>query len=101
MAVEDLRCIKDARRSVSQAGFMDEKTNPPSPRPPIWRTAPGRALLVASGVGAYFLLTRHFDHLLQAVPYLVLLACPLMHVFMHGHHGHGPHREDGTSDTVK
>lgn len=44
-------------------------------------------------VGAYFLLTRHFDHVLQAVPYLLLLACPLMHLFGHRHGAHGPHHE--------
>jgi hypothetical protein len=57
-------------------------------RPPIWRTPLGLILLVASATGAYFLLTGHFDHVLQAVPYLILLACPLMHVFHRGHHGH-------------
>jgi hypothetical protein len=30
------------------------------------------------------------------LPYLILLACPLMHLFMHHGHGHGhkPHRHD-------
>jgi hypothetical protein len=28
-------------------------------------------------------------HTLGALPYLLLAACPLMHVFMH--HGHGGH----------
>ena len=59
-------------------------------RPPIWRSPLGLLLLAASAAGAYFLLTGHFDHLLQAVPYLILLACPLMHVFHRGHHRHGP-----------
>ena len=45
----------------------------------------------AGGLGAYFLLTRHFDHVLQAWPYLLLLACPLMHLFMHKHHGQTKH----------
>ena len=32
----------------------------------------------------------HLAHVGQAVPYLFLLACPLMHMFHgHGHHGHG------------
>lgn len=31
----------------------------------------------------------HGAHLLQLAPFLVLLACPLMHVFGHG--GHGGH----------
>ena len=61
-------------------------------RPLIWRSPLGLVLLAASAVGAYVLLTSHFDHVLQAVPYLILLACPLMHVFHRGHCGHGPAR---------
>jgi hypothetical protein len=26
---------------------------------------------------------------LQVLPYLLLAACPLMHIFMHHGHGHG------------
>lgn len=58
------------------------------PRTRIWQSKTGIVLLAASAVGAYFLLTSHFDHVLQAVPYLILLACPLMHVFHRGHRGH-------------
>lgn len=43
-------------------------------------------------VAAFFLLTEHTAHLLGALPYLLLAACTLMHVFMHhGHHGHHRH----------
>ncbi|XKH00876.1 DUF2933 domain-containing protein [Marinobacter nauticus] len=31
---------------------------------------------------------EHKVHLLGALPWLILLACPLLHVFMHGGHGH-------------
>jgi len=31
----------------------------------------------------------HLSGLLGWLPYLILLACPLMHLFMHGGHGHG------------
>ena len=35
------------------------------------------------------LLTGHKAHLLGFAPYLLILACPLMHFFMHGgHDGH-------------
>jgi hypothetical protein len=48
----------------------------------------------AGAVGAYFLLTRHFDHFVQALPFVILLACPLMHLFMHRHHGgHGQQKD--------
>lgn len=43
-------------------------------------------------VAAYFLITEHRAHVLAFLPYALVLACPLMHVFMHkghgGHHGH-------------
>ncbi|MCS0611925.1 DUF2933 domain-containing protein [Massilia kyonggiensis] len=40
-------------------------------------------------IALFFLLTEHWAHLLGILPYLLLLACPLMHLFhRHGHHGH-------------
>lgn len=57
------------------------------------RTPLGWALsIVAAAAGAYLLMT-HTGHVLGVLPYLVLLACPLMHVLGHG--GHGRHRNDG------
>jgi hypothetical protein len=39
---------------------------------------------------AFFLWTEHRAHLFGALPYLFVLACPLMHLFMHhGKHGGG------------
>lgn len=42
-------------------------------------------------VGLFFLLREHWGHVIGWWPYLLLLACPLLHVFMHGSHGHGRH----------
>ncbi len=42
---------------------------------------------------AVLLVIEHWQHLIYALPYLLLLSCPLMHLFMH--HGHGVH---GTHD---
>lgn len=49
-------------------------------------------LLVASlgVIVAFFLLREHWAHALGLATYLLLLACPLMHLF----HGHGGHRHD-------
>lgn len=33
-------------------------------------------------------------HILSALPYLIFLLCPLMHIFMHG--GHGNHNNKDT-----
>lgn len=32
--------------------------------------------------------------LTSALPWLVILACPLMHLFMHRNRGHGAHRKE-------
>lgn len=61
------------------------------------------ALVGFIAIAAFFLVTEHKAHLLGffaeheahllgALPYLLLLLCPLLHLFMHGgghnHHGH-------------
>ena len=65
----------------------------PQPRqitaPPFWRSRYGLGLVVFGAVAAYFLLSEYRTHFFGALPFLLLLACPLMHVFMHrGHGGH-------------
>lgn len=45
------------------------------------------ALFLATGL--FFLLTEHRAHFFGALPYLLLLACPLAHVFLHGGQRHG------------
>lgn len=57
--------------------------------PSFWSSRYAVGLVVIGGVAAYFLLTEHLAHVVGALPFLLLLACPLMHVFMH--HGHGGH----------
>lgn len=42
-------------------------------------------------VAGYFLYTEHRAHVIAVLPYLLLLACPLMHLFHHGHHHHSGH----------
>ena len=37
---------------------------------------------------AFFILREHWGHVLGLFPYLLLLACPLMHLFMHCGHDH-------------
>lgn len=46
------------------------------------------AFLAFLAVAGFFLLTEHRAHTLGALPFLVILACPLIHLF-HGHGGHG------------
>lgn len=54
-----------------------------------------------AAVALFYLLTEHRAHLFGLLPYLLLLACPLMHRFMHrGRHAppdkRNDPREDGT-----
>ena len=47
---------------------------------------------VLAAVAGWFLWQEHRAHLYGALPFVLLLACPLMHIFGHGHH-HGNHEE--------
>lgn len=54
--------------------------------------------LIGLALGGGFLLVDQFQSQLGSfLPYLILLLCPLMHVFLHrghgGHGGHGSHEE--------
>lgn len=43
-------------------------------------------------VGGFYLFIEHTAHLFGVLPFLLVLACPLMHLFHHhGHGGHGGH----------
>ena len=67
---------------------MDTRNND---SPTFWRSPGGIALLVVALVGGFFLYTEHRAHLLGVLPLILVLACPLMHVFMHHGHRHGGH----------
>ena len=51
-------------------------------------------------IAAYFLITEHRAHVFQYLPFLLVLACPLMHLF-HGHGGRGGHEREETSSDGK
>jgi hypothetical protein len=54
---------------------------------PSWRL--GLVLIAFLVMAGALLFTEHRAHVLGALVWLPLLACPLMHLFMHG--GHGRH----------
>ena len=62
-------------------------------RIPIWA---GAALFGA--IAVFFLWEEHSAHLLGALPYVLLLSCPLIHLFMHRGHGHDDGRSSQSSD---
>jgi hypothetical protein len=52
-------------------------------------------LVTVAIVAGFFFLREHWGHVLGYWPYLLLLACPMMHL-MHGngYGGHGSHSQD-------
>ena len=56
------------------------------------RSRTGLALLAFLAIAVFFLATEHTAHLFGVLPFLLLLLCPLLHLFMHrGHAEHGDH----------
>ena len=64
-------------------GYAHDDSQPKS----FWRSRYAIGLFVMGAIAAYFLLSEHRAHFFGALPFLLLLACPLMHFFMH--HGQG------------
>jgi hypothetical protein len=51
----------------------------------FWRSKAGIVCAMFLGIAAFFLITEHSAHIFRALPWLLLAAMPLMHVFMHRH----------------
>jgi hypothetical protein len=64
----------------------------------FWLTSRGLAILGLIGAVGYFLLMKHWQHVWEFFPYLIFLACPFMHFFMHGHGNHSNHGKSGEKD---
>ena len=58
---------------------------------PWWRMPYWIAFWGFVAVAGFFLVTEHAAHLFGVLPFLLLAACPLMHLFGHGGHSHGGH----------
>ena len=58
------------------------------------------ALLMVVLVGGVYLLREHRDRVAGNGVYLLLLACPLLHLF-HGHGGHGRHDKQSNKPADK
>ncbi|MBN9000293.1 MAG: DUF2933 domain-containing protein [Rhizobiales bacterium] len=58
----------------------------------IPRSMSGKIIAVVLAIGISLAVADHWMHLLGILPFLIILACPLMHLFMHhGHPGHAHH----------
>ena len=72
------------------ASRPQDTTRPSSPLGRPLKTA----LVMVALVGGFYLLREHWNHVAGNWIYLLLLACPLMHLF-HGRGGHGRHGGHG------
>lgn len=54
-----------------------------------WASLHGMGTAILVGAALYFVVVEHSGHVLRYLPFLIILLCPLMHLFMHkGHGGH-------------
>ncbi len=67
----------------------------------LLRTPQGAALAAVLTAALIYLLVDHTTHVLRALPYLLVLLCPLMHLFMmrRMHSGHEHHNDHAAPDT--
>ncbi len=74
-----------------------------NPKRSFFTSRAGLVFIGFAVIAAYFLWTEHRAHIAMAIPYLsflALLACPLLHIFMHGRHsGHHRAREGSPRDS--
>jgi len=65
------------------------------PVPGFWKSRMGLATLGFLAIALFFLLTEHRAHVFGALPWLLILACPLLHLVLHRGHGHGGRHRHG------
>ncbi|MBW9055207.1 DUF2933 domain-containing protein [Rhizobium mesosinicum] len=57
--------------------------------PSAWSTYSRTVFIASAAIALALIAYEHRVHVLGILPWLLILACPLMHLFMH--HGHGGH----------
>ncbi|MER8780226.1 DUF2933 domain-containing protein [Mesorhizobium sp. M1006] len=75
---------------------MSDPTTGPESQPKaeadgFWTSKAGLVTIAFLLIAAFFLLTEHRAHTFGVLPFLLLLACPLLHMFHRGHGGHSGH----------
>ena len=65
----------------------------------FWRTPNGIAATGLIAMLGLLLVIEHRQHIFDVLPFLLLGACLLMHVFMHGSHGHGSNQHKEGSES--
>lgn len=62
---------------------------------PWWRNRTKLPFFIFLAIASYFLWTEHQAHLIEFLPWILILGCVGMHLFMHGGHGHGGGHDHG------
>ncbi len=83
-----------------ERNMMDHNSDKANP-PKFWGSKYSIGYLVIGAVAAYFLFTEHYAHTIAVLPFLLILACPLMHLFMHSGHHHEHRDSDVDKKDVK
>ena len=97
------RCAENDLETAIESTGVHARSNAVSRFPPPAKTATpripmsdtrtiSRSWLAFAGfiaIAGFLLLTEHRAHVFGALPFLLLLACPFLHMFGHGGHGHG------------
>ncbi len=83
---------------MQHTGHQDDRDSAPRN---IWSR--GNIVLIAFlAIAGFYLIAEHRAHFFGVLPFLLLLACPLLHMFMHrGHGGHGGSGGAGDSSFTK
>jgi YHS domain-containing protein len=76
-------CLEQFQRSPTSFARAAEPASPSASGEAGWTLGACAFLAIA----ALFLLAEHRAHLWGALPYLLVLSCPLIHLLMHRHHG--------------
>ncbi len=62
----------------------------------FFKSRTGLVLLAFLAIAAFYLIAEHTAHVFGLLPYVLLLLCPLLHLFMHGghdnHNGQSEHK---------
>ena len=82
---------------MQHTGHQEDQNSAPRN---IWSR--GNIVLVAFlAIAGFYLIAEHRAHFFGYLPLLLLLACPLLHMFMHGRHGRHGGGQHGDSGSTK
>ncbi len=73
--------------------YDPEKHQKPENNRRWWRSRQALVFIVFLIFGGSYLLSEHTVHLYSVLPWLILLACPVLHFFMHRGHHHQHEKE--------